>query len=326
MADLSVKYMNLSLSSPLILGSCGLSNNLKNLVLAEKSGFGAVVLKSIFEEQIQQEVMSTLSKGEIIHTESYDYILRYQEKESFNKYLRLVKEAKQTLSIPVIASVNCFSTGGWTQYAKAIEEAGADALEVNYFILPVDFKMTAGEYSNSYIKLVKEFKKTLKIPVALKTSLYFTDMAHFMQKLSYTGIDALVLFNRFHAPDINLDKMEFFPNNSLSSPEDLSTVLRWIGILSENIRCNLCATTGCHNTEALIKLILAGADCVQSASVFYKKGIEYGAEMLKGLNDWMDKNNYEKIDDFKAKMNYNKIKDPAAYFRIQFMKHIAKIE
>ncbi len=326
MANLSVKYMGLNLPSPLILGSCGLTNRIKNLILAEQSGFGAVVLKSIFEEQICQEVMKTLREEEVIHSQAYDYIMQYQGQASFDKYLNFVREAKNRLSIPVIASVHCFSSDRWIQYAKAIEEAGADALEVNYFVLPVDFNKDAESYSNSYLQLVQELKNVLSIPIALKTSSYFTDMANFMQKLSYTGIEALVLFNRFHTPDINLEKMEFFSTNNLSTPAELSNTLRWTGILSEHLRCDLSATTGCHTPEALIKLILAGADSVQAASVFYNKGVEYGAEMVKGLHDWMDQNGYENVNDFKAKMNYTRIDDPAVYFRIQFMKYMAEIE
>lgn len=326
MANLSIKYMGLNLKSPLILGSCGLSTHINNLYAAEKAGFGAVVLKSVFEEQIRYEINATYNKTEETHSQAYDYISHYQEMASFEKYLFLVREARASLNIPVIASVNCFSAEGWMHYAKAIEEAGAHALEVNYFMLPVNFNKTADDYAEPYFKLVEELKKTLSIPVALKTSTYFTDFAHFIQKLSYTGLDAIVLFNRFHAPDINLDKMEFFLSNNLSHPEELLNTLRWVGILSEHLRCDISATTGCHNAEGLIKLILAGADSVQAASVFYEKGIEYAAVMLKGLSDWMDKNGYETVDDFKAKLNYTNIEDPSAYFRIQFMKHLSGIE
>lgn len=327
MANLSVKYMGLNLASPLILGSCGLTNNMENLLKAEEAGFGAVVLKSIFEEQIRSDIEKIYKSGSNIkHSQSFDYISHYQEEEALDQYLRLIKDAKKKLSIPIIASVNCYSTNGWMQYAKRIEEAGADALEVNYFDMPVHFNKEAKMYSDSYFKLVEELEKSVKIPIALKTSYCFTDLAHFMQKLSYTGIASLVLFNRFHSPDIDIEKMEFTTTNKLSSPEEISSTIRWIGILSEHLRCDICATTGCHDAEGLIKLILAGADAVQSASVFYKKGIEYGKEMIKGLKTWMVKNEYETIDQFKAKLNYTNIKDPAVYFRIQFMKYMAGIE
>lgn len=327
MVNLSVKYMGLTLPSPLILGSCGLTNNIENLMKAEKAGFGAVVLKSIFEEQIQYDIETTYkSGGYTSHSQSYDYIAHYQEEASIDKYLRLISEAKKKLSIPVIASVNCFSTDGWMQYAKRMEEAGADALEVNYFEMPIHFNKEAKEYYASYFKLIDELKKNMNIPIALKTSSYFTDLAHFMQKLSYTGLASLVLFNRFHSPDIDIEKMEFSTTNKLSKPEELSNTIRWVGILSEHLRCDICATTGCHDAEGLIKLILAGADAVQSSSIFYKKGIDYGKEMIHGLESWMNKKGYNTIDQFKAKLNYTNIEDPAVYFRIQFMKYMAGME
>ncbi|MDR2980132.1 MAG: dihydroorotate dehydrogenase-like protein [Bacteroidales bacterium] len=327
MASLSIKYMGLDLSSPLILGSCGLTNSVDNLVKAEQAGFGAVVLKSVFEEQIKYDIEKTYqSGGNISHSQSYDYIAHYQEEASIDKHLRLIRDAKDALSIPVIASINCFSIEGWMEYAKRIEQSGADMLEVNYFDLPTHFEKKADEYYDSYFKLIRELQATVTLPIALKTSHYFTDLAYFMQKLSYTGLASLVLFNRFHSPDINIEKMEISNTNKLSKPEELSNTIRWVGILSEHLRCDICATTGCHDAEGLIKLILAGADAVQSASVFYIKGIEYGREMVDGLAKWMDQKGYATIDQFKAKQNYANIEDPAVYFRIQFMKCMAGIE
>ncbi|MDR1346645.1 MAG: dihydroorotate dehydrogenase-like protein [Bacteroidales bacterium] len=327
MTDLSVTYMGLKLKSPLILGSCGLSNSIRKLQEAERAGFGAVVLKSIFEEEISREVTSALKSDSYLeHSQSYDYISQYQEQISFDRLLNTVRIAKESLSIPVIASINCFSTGGWMKYAKAIEEAGADALEVNYFVLPADFDKTAGDYQAGYFKLVEALKRELSIPIGLKTSSYFTDLAHFMQQLSYTGIAALVLFNRFHSPDINLDTLEFSASNNFSRQEELANTLRWVGLLSEKLRCDLSATTGVHDAAGMIKLLLAGADTVQAASVFYQKGIEYGAVMLNDLKAWMDKHEFSAINDFKAKLNYTRIEQPDAYFRIQFMKYMSGIE
>ncbi|MDL2313088.1 dihydroorotate dehydrogenase-like protein [Bacteroidales bacterium OttesenSCG-928-B11] len=323
MLDLSIKYMGLTLPSPLILGSSGLSNQIENLIKAEDAGFGAVVLQSVFEEQIKNEIEMTYKSGSSVrHSQSYAYISHYQQKASIDKYLQLIKTAKETLSIPVIASINCFSTEGWMQYAKRMEEAGADALEINYFDMPINFDKEGKMYKASYFKLVDELKKRLDIPIALKTSHYFTDLAHFMQQLSYTGLESLVLFNRFHSPDIDIDKMEFSMTNKLSRSEELSNTLRWTGILSKHLRSDLCATTGCHDADGLIKLILAGADAVQATSIFYEKGIEYGRTMIEGLSRWMEKKGYKTIQQFKAKLNYKNIEDPAVYFRIQFMKYM----
>ena len=327
MANLSVKYMGFDLPSPLILGSCGLTNNIENLQKAEKAGFGGIVLKSVFEEQILNEISRTYNKFEdFSHTHAYDYIAQYHEMASFEKYLSLIRQATSSLSIPVIASVNCFSPKVWVKYAKAIQDAGAKALEVNYFILPFDFDKKADEYYKSYFTLIEELKKQLSIPIAIKTSSYFTDLSYFIKQLSYTGIDALVLFNRFHSPDINIDKMEFTSTNNLSHPEELANTLRWVGILSDHLRCDLSATTGCHDAKGMIKLILAGANTVQAASVFYKKGIEYGATMLSKLNNWMDQNCYKNISDFKSQITYSKLEDPSVYARIQFMKYMSGIE
>ncbi|MDR3047577.1 MAG: dihydroorotate dehydrogenase-like protein [Bacteroidales bacterium] len=326
MANLSVSYMKLNLKSPLILGSCGLTNSIENLLKAEKAGFGAVVLKSVFEEQIKHDANTVIRKDDSSFSSSFDYISQYQEIESLEKHFSLIRKAKKELSIPVMASINCFSSDGWTSYAKSIEESGADALEVNYFLLPTDFDKTADQYFKSYITLIENLKKCISIPIALKTSSYMTDLAHFMQKLSYTGIDALALFNRFVSPDINLDTMEFTSTNKFSTPVELSNVLRWIGILSGNLRCSLSATTGCHDAEGMIKLLLAGADTVQASSIFYKNGIEYGETILQNLSQWMKKHHFASIDDFKGKMSYKNVNDPSAYFRIQFMKHMSGIE
>jgi len=327
MTDLSVTYMGLKLRTPLILGSCGLSNNVHKLQEAEQAGFGAVVLKSIFEEEISREVTSALTNGSHFeHSQSYDYISQYQEQASFDRFLNMIGKAKEMLTIPVIASVNCFSSEGWIKYAKAIEDAGAQALEVNYFVLPADFNKTATDYQAAYFKLIEALQQEISIPIALKTSSYFTDLAHFMQQLSYTGIAALVLFNRFHAPDINLDTLSFSASNNFSRQDELANTLRWVGLLSEKLRCDLSATTGVHEATDMIKLLLAGADTVQAASVFYQKGIAYGAVMLNEMKTWMDKHGFNTIDDFRAKLNYTRIEHPDAYFRIQFMKYMAGIE
>lgn len=322
MANLSVKYMGLNMQSPLILGSCGLSGKIEHLLAAQDAGFGAVVLKSIFEEQIKQEAVAVYQKADGRMPDVYDYIAQYQEMAAFEKSLQQIREAKEVLHIPVIASINCYSGKGWITFAKAIEEAGADALEINYFSLPVHFDKNPQDYTDDYFKLIDELKRSITIPIALKTSFYFTDMAHIMQQLSYTGLASIVLFNKPYLPDIDIDNMNFTHSPFLSSPSEIARTLRWVGILSENLRCNLCATTGCHNAEGLIKLILAGADTIQAASIFYQKGIAYGKTILDELAIWMAKHEFNTIDDFKAKMNFNKVENSSIYFRTQFMKYL----
>ncbi|MBR4535252.1 MAG: dihydroorotate dehydrogenase-like protein [Bacteroidales bacterium] len=327
MVDLSVKYMGFKLRSPLILGSCALTKDIDKLKQAEEAGFGAVVLKSIFEEEIRNEVNAVVEDDTaLMYRQAYDYMVQYQEMASSSKYLDLIKDATEKLSIPVIASVNCASPSGWTKYAKMIQDAGAKALEINYFILPANFENSADYYYDSYMELVENLKNTITIPFALKVSTYFTDMAYFLQKLSYTGISSLVIFNRFHAPDINIDKLEFSSTNSLGNEFELSNTLRWTGLLSGHLRCDLSATTGVHDSKGLIKLLLAGANSVQAASVFYQKGIGYGSTMLIEMKDWMEKHGYNSVDDFRGLMSYKKVANPDSYFRIQFMKHMAGIE
>ena len=327
MVDLSVKYMGFKLRSPLILCSCALTKDIDKLKQAEEAGFGAVVLKSIFEEEIRNEVNAVVEDDTaLMYRQAYDYMVQYQEMASSSKYLDLIKDATEKLSIPVIASVNCASPSGWTKYAKMIQDAGAKALEINYFILPANFENSADYYYDSYMELVENLKNTITIPFALKVSTYFTDMAYFLQKLSYTGISSLVIFNRFHAPDINIDKLEFSSTNSLGNEFELSNTLRWTCLLSGHLRCDLSATTGVHDSKGLIKLLLAGANSVQAASVFYQKGIGYGSTMLIEMKDWMEKHGYNSVDDFRGLMSYKKVANPDSYFRIQFMKHMAGIE
>lgn len=327
MIDLSTKYMGFNLCSPLILGSCGLTKDLENLKKAEEYGFGAVTLKSIFEEEIRNDVNSILGNDDAsMYKQAYDYMTQYQEMASAYKYLELINTATNTLSIPVIASINCATPSGWTKYAKMIEEAGAKALEVNYFILPTDFHQDVESYMKSYHELIDNLKETINIPFGLKISTYFTDMAHALQQLSYTGISSLIIFNRFYAPDININKMELSSTNILSTEAELSNTIRWTGILSNNLRCDLSATTGVHNSKGLIKLLLAGANSVQAASVFYKNGIEYGAVMLSEMKDWMEQHDFSSVKEFQGKMSFNKVENPHSYFRIQFMKHVAGIE
>lgn len=328
MTKIATKYMGFELASPLILGSCGLSNHIDNLKIAEDSGFGAVVLKSIFEEEIRQQVKKLFDESDSTYYDptAYDYLAHYQEKESFDKHLHLIREAKDSLQMPVIASINCYSSHGWMKYAKMIEEAGAEALEVNFFLLPTDFNKNAEGYRKEYFYLIEQLKENLNIPIALKTSFYFTDLSHFMMHLSYSGLAALVLFNRFHAPDINIQTLEYRPHRSLSSTNELNETLRWIGLLSQQLRCDIAATTGVQNGEGMIKLLLAGADAVQAASIFYKNGITYATTMIKELKEWMTKQNFKTIDEFKATLNFRNIDNPSIYFRTQFMKYMAGLE
>jgi dihydroorotate dehydrogenase (fumarate) len=322
--DLSVNYLGLKIKSPIVVGSSGITNSLENLKKIEKSGAGAVVLKSIFEEEIQYEykhLMQEESDTEGIalgYLDYYDYKIK---EDNIKKYIELIKSAKSTLSIPVIASVNCKSSYEWTFFAKQLEEAGADAIEVNLFILPSDFNMSCEKVHNTYMDIIAKIKKETTIPVAIKLSYYFADLASFVKKVSESGVSGVVLFNRFFHPDFDIENFKIVPSNVLSRSSDLAISLRWMSILSGRVGCDLIASTGVHDGASVVKELLAGADVVQVVSSLYKHGIEYLEEMTDELKAWMERHSYTKIDDFKGKMNQINSPNPAEYERVQFMKY-----
>ncbi len=322
--DLSVSYLGLKIKSPIVVGSSGITTSIENLKKIEKSGAGAVVLKSIFEEEIYNEYESVIKeelKEEVPNLGYLDYYDFKIKEENIRGYLELIKKAKEAIDIPVIASINCVCSYEWAFFAKQIQEVGADALEVNLFILPSDFSKTAQEIEEKYFKVVEKIKENLTIPVAIKISYYFSNLAAFVKSLSETGIDGIVTFNRFFHPDFDIDKFTVIPSNVLSFPSDLGISLRWTSILSGRLGCDLIASTGVHDGEAVIKQLLAGADSVQTVSTLYKNGIGYVSEMLDVLKAWMKKHGFEKIDDFKGKMSQVNSPNPAEYERVQFMKY-----
>jgi dihydroorotate dehydrogenase (fumarate) len=322
--DLSTTYLGLKLKNPLIAGSSGLTNKLDDLKRIEAQGAAAVVLKSIFEEEIVMELEETFSQMTsqgFIYPETMDYFDYEAIEDTLTTYLKLVGDAKKELSIPVIGSINCVTAQKWTSFAKDIQDAGADAIELNAFILPSDFSRSNDDFEKVYFDIVKEVKKQVSIPVALKVSYFFSNLGPFLQKLSESGVDGLVLFNRFYNPDFDIDKMQITASNVLSSPEEVSTSLRWIAILSERSGCNLCASTGIHDGSAIVKQLLAGADAVQVASALYKHGFDHIPLMLNQLEDWMEGHDYQSIQAFRGKMAQSRSKNPAAYERVQFMKY-----
>ncbi|MCF8309458.1 MAG: dihydroorotate dehydrogenase-like protein, partial [Bacteroidales bacterium] len=271
MADLSTNYIGLELKNPIIVGSSGLTNSTKKIKEAEEKGAGAVVLKSLFEEQILYNIHK--AKQESIpsnYPEAADYIANYTQSQEVDKYLQLIKESKEQTDIPIIASINCVSDSEWTSFASKIEEAGADALELNIFILPSDKKKESSQNEKMYFNIIDKVLKQVNIPVIAKISYYFSGLANFAQKLSWTGIKGLVLFNRFYSPDIDIDKFSLKPSNVFSSPDELPVSLRWVAMLSDVVHCDISASTGVHSGEAVVKQLLAGAASVQMSSLFYK--------------------------------------------------------
>lgn len=328
MSSLSTKYLGLTLKSPIIAGSCGMTNSVEHLIEIEKAGAGAVVLKSIFEEQIINEASKNIMDQNLdfMYTEAVDYINNYTEIHKIEEYIQFIRDAKKAISIPVIASVNCTSAGEWTKYAKKIQDAGADALELNIFILPVDSKINSDQYENQYFEIIDKVKKQVSIPVSVKTSLYFSAFAKMMEKMSWSGVDGIVMFNRFYSPDIDIENFKISATNVFSEGDEYTLPLRWTAILFDKFKADLCASTGIHNGDTVVKLLLAGANAVQVASVLYKPGIQAITEMNNVLENWMNKHNYTSIEQFRGKMSYKNIENPSAYQRIQFMKYFAGIE
>jgi dihydroorotate dehydrogenase (fumarate) len=326
MPDLSTTYMGLHLKNPLIAGSSGLSGTLKGLKELEAAGVGAVVLKSIFEEEIAAEYENVLTEAQQkgLSLESYDYYDYQVRGERVAGYVELVRQAKAALSIPVIASINCTYSHEWASFAHDIEAAGADGLELNMFFLPSDTKRSSEERETEYFLIVQRVLQQLHIPLALKISSSFSTLAQMIDRLSRTGIAALVLFNRFYSIDFDIETMSVTGANTLSTPMELALPLRWTALMSRRVGCDIAGSSGVHEGAALIKLLLAGAKAVQAVSTFYENGPGQAAVMLRDLGAWMDRHGYKAVADFRGSMSQAESGDPAAYERVQFMKHYAE--
>jgi len=327
--DLTTNYLGLKLKNPIIAGSSGMTGNLEGIISLEKHGAAAVVLKSIFEEEILLEANQQIREAEknpMIYSglsETLDYIDIHIREDNLGKFLQLIKDAKNAVSIPVIASVNCLSDEDWTHFTRKMEAAGADALELNMFLNPADFKNK--EFEKAYFRIVEKVLATVEIPVSLKISKYFTRLGLSVKALSETGISGLVLFNRFYSPDIDIQKMELTKPHMYSSPDEIFETLRWIAVMSERVTCNLAASTGIHNGEDVIKMLLAGASATQIVSTLYKNGPEQIPKMLSTLKDWMSEHGFDSLEKFRGKISRKYGADPAAFERMQFMKHFSEI-
>lgn len=336
--------MGLKLKNPIVVGSSGLTNSINEIKQLAEKGAGAIVLKSIFEEQIRHESeklmndpennkMKAMNKGfaDIMDKRSYDYaealeyLSSHAKENTLSDYLKFISEAKKAVDIPIIASINCVFSYDWHYFAKRIQDAGADALELNLFILPSDLKKSGAENEALYFEIVEAVKKYVTIPVSLKIGYYFSGLGQKVIELSKTGIAALVLFNRPYSPDIDLETLEITAGNILSTPAEYSHTLRWTGILSGRLGCDLAAATGIHDADAAIKQLLAGATVVEVTSTLYKNGFDVLPKMLSEIENWMKKHNYSNIDDFRGKLSQKNIENPAVFERVQFMKLYSKI-
>ncbi len=324
MANLETKYLGLTLKNPFIVGSSELNNSVEKIKQHEASGAGAIVLKSLFEEQILMNIdAERLNNMYGSYDAVEDQIGYYLKKHNVDSYLKLIKEAKAAVNIPVIASINCVSSVEWIDFAKKIEEAGADAIEVNMFIMPLNVDMEGQEIENTYFDIANKVSNAVSIPVALKVSNYISGLANFLQGISKSKIKGLVLFNKFYAPAVDIENEKIISSSIYSKEGDNSNTLRWIAILNGQVEADLCASTGVHTAKDFISNILVGANAVQVVSAIFEKGEKCISDFINELNVWMDKKGYKNIDDFRGKLSQKEIKNPMLYERAQFMKYFS---
>ena len=324
--DLTTAYMGLTLRSPLVPSASPLSEHIDNIKCMEDAGAAAVVMHSLFEEQLR------LERYELHHhmtygTESFPEALTYfPELSNFRvdaeTYLEHIQSAKEKVNIPIIASLNGSSVGGWTSYARQIEQAGADALELNVYYVPTDANLTGAQIEQTYIDILQSVKAVITIPVAIKLSPYFTNMANMANRLDQAGANALVLFNRFYQPDINLDILEVEPNVLLSTPQSMRLPLRWIAILYSHVNASLAATSGIHTGQDVLKMLMAGANITMLCSVLLRHGIDQIRTIEQEIREWMEQHEYESIRQLQGSMSQQNCPNPSAFERAQYMQSL----
>jgi dihydroorotate dehydrogenase (fumarate) len=322
--DISTTYLGLHLRSPLVASASPLSESVDNIRKMEDAGAGAVVLFSLFEEQIRREreaLYHYLTYGTETFAEALTY---FPEPETYHagpdQYLELIRKAKQAVNIPIIASINGASIGGWTKFARHMQDAGADALELNIYFLPTDLTMTGQQVEATYLEIVGAVKRAVTIPVAVKLSPYFSNIANMAKQLDDAGANALVLFNRFYQPDIDLETLDVRPNVILSTPQAMRLPLTWIGILYKRLRADLAATSGIHSGEDAVKMLLAGANVTMMTSALLKNGINHISTVEQGLKSWMETHEYESVNQLRGSVSQAHAEDPSAFERAQYMR------
>ena len=320
----ATNYLGLKLRNPLVVGASPFGDNLNAAVKLQDAGAGALVMRSLFEEQIdlEQRALTCLLEMPAESTsEATSYFPFYEEYQlTPDHYLRQIGQLKSALTIPVIASLNGYRPGGWTEYARRFESAGADAIELNVYHLVTDPLTNAAEVENDMIETVRNVSSTVKIPVAVKISAFHTAPVQFALALEKAGAAGVVLFNRFYQPDLNIEELEVVPQLKLSDPSELLTRLRWLAIISPHLKGSLASTGGAHSAEDVIKAILAGAHTVQLVSVLLKHGPVFLSTLLRGIADWMDAHGYENVDQFRGAMNLKRCPDASAFERANYQR------
>lgn len=330
MIDLTTTYMGLSLKNPLVPSASPLSKSVDTLKRLEDHGAAAVVLYSLFEEQIEHESLELnhyLTYGAESYAEATSY---FPDLGHYNlgpdQYLNHIRKAKAALDVPVIASLNGVSKGGWTRYAKLMEEAGADGIELNVYHVPTDPFINSGAVQQMYLDLVREVKSTVKIPVAVKMMHFFSSIPYMAAQLDHAGADALVIFNRFYQPDLDLENLEVVANLTLSSPYELRLRLRWAAILFGQIKADLALTGGVHSAEDVVKSMMVGAKVAQMASVLLHNGVHYLSDILVDLHRWLETHEYDSIKQMQGSMSMRNVGNPAAFERANYMKVLQSYE
>jgi len=322
--DLSAHYLGLKLKNPIVAAASPLSDSVDKVKRLEDAGVAAVVLSSLFEEQITRDALELqhhLEEGTESFAESLTYFPGPKEYvHGPDQYLEHVRKAKAAVKIPVIASLNGSSAGGWTDYARKIQDAGADALELNIYYLPTSTEKTGTQVEETYLNIARAVKSSVSIPVAVKLGPYFSSIANMAKKLDALGLDGLVLFNRFYQPDIDLENLEVYPNVLLSTRFANRLPLRWIAILYGHVKANLAATSGIHEYQDVLKMIMAGADVTMLCSALLKNGVGHAGKVLKDLQKWMEEHEYDSIRQMQGSMSYKSVENPDAFERANYMK------
>ncbi len=321
------KYLGLELKSPIVVGSCGLTSDVDKMVQMEEAGAGAVVIKSVFEEQIIHDIKRNthMVAPTDSYGDSYEYIAQHVADDSLEQHFSMIREAKRRLTIPVVGSINCFSYENWLTYAQKFQEVGCDALELNMAILPYETSLSSDDVERTFNQIINTLRKSISIPISIKVGTYFTDMAKQMQQLSWMGIQGVTMFNKSVQVDIDIENETLKNASYLSTHEEMYNTLRWVALLSKKMRCDISASTGVYTADDVVKMLLAGATSVQVVSCLYKNGIDTLRELNSGLYSWMERKGYNSIADFRGKLAVMPAEKASVAMRTQFMKYIAEI-
>ena len=321
MNELKTVFAGIQLRNPIIISSSGLTNTADKNKKLEIAGAGAIVLKSLFEEQITLEAAQLKSTE---YMDGNDYLADYIRAHKLNEYIDLIKQSKAVCEIPIIASINCYSDSEWIEFAKQIEDAGADALEINILAIQTDRNYKYGSFEQRHIDILNHIKKVINIPIIMKLGENLTNPIALIDQLYANGASAIVLFNRFYQPDIDINKISFIPGNVFSSEADLAMPLRWVGVASSLVdKIDYAVSGGIHTPEAIVKSILAGSSAVEICSVIYEKTSSYIEVMTHFLSSWMTKNGYDSIEQFKGKLNAKDVDNLTIWERTQFLKYFS---